>query len=105
MTTSTITLEIAKQHLRVLHTDDDAMITRYIAQAQAICLDYIKQPADWFPPDAVKANLVELATLMQLSQLYDDRNVGESDNPNVAMGYLPPQVTAILHRMRDPAVA
>jgi hypothetical protein len=42
---------------------------------------------------------------MVLSQLYDDRNIGESDNPNVAMGYLTPQVTAILHRWRDPALA
>ena len=66
------------------------------------CLD-----AHWRAGTAAGLTPQKLALLpaWRDSQLYDDRNIGESDNPNVAMGYLPPQVTAILHRLRDPAVA
>jgi Phage gp6-like head-tail connector protein len=104
MTVPVFTLEVAKAHLRVDHTDDDADIQRKLDQASAIVEDYIKKPDDWVPT-ALEAIIFEAATMMMLSQLYDDRNIGESDNPNVAMGYLTPQVTAILHRLRDPALA
>jgi Phage gp6-like head-tail connector protein len=110
MTTPDITLAVAKQHLRVDHTDDDADITRKLDQANAIVWDYIKHTPDdeaegaW-APDALQLLIIEAATLMVLSKLYDDRNIGEEDNQNVALGYLTPQVTATLHRLRDPALA
>jgi hypothetical protein len=100
----TITLDVAKAHLRVDHTDDDADIERRIAHASAIVLDYIKKPSDWTAIDSVHGAIVEAATLMVLSKLYDDRNIGEEDS-QVALGYLAPEVTAILHRLRDPALA
>ena len=110
MTTPDITLEVAKQHLRVDTTDDDADITRKLDQANAIVWDYIKHEPDetgddaW-APTAAQLLIIETATMMVLSKLYDDRNIGEEDNQNVALGYLTPQVTAILHRLRTPALA
>jgi hypothetical protein len=110
MTVPDITLDVAKQHLRVLHADDDADIQRKLDQANALVWDYIKRDPDDTSPDAWVPNArqlmaIEASTLAWLDQLYDDRNIGESDNPNIAMGYPPPQVTAMLHRLRDPAVA
>jgi Phage gp6-like head-tail connector protein len=106
MTMPTISLDVAKQHLRILpeDIDDDADITRKIDQASAIVSDYLKKADDW-TPTAAETPILEAATLMVLSKLYDDRNVGEENDERVALGYLSPQVTAILHRLRDPAVA
>jgi hypothetical protein len=109
-----LTLDVAKQHLRVDHTDDDADIQRKIEQASDIVLDYIKKTVgtvdpedpsivDWTSDTA--PGPVRAAVELMLSKLYDDRNAGREDNPNVAMGYLTPAITAILHRFRDPAVA
>lgn len=110
MTVPDISLDVAKQHLRILHNDYDADITRKLDQANAIVWDYIKHEPDetgddaWVPT-APQSTIIEVATLMVLSKLYDDRNVGEENDERVALGYLTPQVTAILHRLRDPAVA
>lgn len=98
-----LTLDVAKQHLRVAHTDDDADITRKIDQASAIVLDYIKQrDAPWTPADVPPA--IAAAVGLMLEDLYDNRSAGEASN-EVAMGYLPVKVTALLHRWRDPAIA
>lgn len=110
VTVPDITLAVAKEHLRVDHTDDDADITRKLDQANAIVWDYIKRVPDdasedaWVPT-TLQSAILEAATLMVLSKLYDDRSIGEEDTANVATGYLTPQVTAILHRLRDPALA
>ena len=104
MVAPAVTLDEAKAHLRVDHTDDDADIQRKVDQAGAIVVDYIKKPTDW-APTATETLIFQAAVCMVLSKLYDDRNIGEEDAQNVALGYLTPQVTAILHRMRDPAVA
>lgn len=98
-----LTLDVAKRHLRVDHTDDDADITRKIDQASAIVLDYIKQRDAVWTPDDVPAP-IQAAVEIMLSKLYDDRAAGVTDN-EVAMGYLPKTVTSILHRYRDPALA
>jgi hypothetical protein len=109
-----LTLDVAKSHLRVDHTDDDADITRKIAQASAIALVYIKKTVGTIDPedpsivdwtDVTVPDDVAAAIELILSKLYDDRAGGEHDNPNVAMGYLTPEVTALLHRWRDPALA
>jgi uncharacterized phage protein (predicted DNA packaging) len=108
-----LTLDVAKKHLRVDHTDDDADIQRKIDQASAIVLDYIKKTVgtpnpedpsivDW--TDATVPPPVAAAIEILLSKLYDDRNAGATDN-EVAMGYLPKTVTSLLHRFRDPALA
>jgi hypothetical protein len=112
--TALITLDAAKQHLRILHSDFDEDIQRKSAQATAIVLNYIKKTigtpdpenpsiVDW--DDTSVPDDIAAAICMRLSKLYDDRNVGEEANQAVALGYLTPQETAILHRWRDPAVA
>jgi hypothetical protein len=108
-----ITLEVGKAHLRVDHTDDDADITRKIDQASAFVLTYIKKTigtvdpedpsiVDWtdetVPPD------VAAAVEMMLESFYDDRSAGDVVN-EIALGYPPPRVAALLHRWRDPALA
>lgn len=112
--TALITLDVAKQHLRIRHSDFDEDIQRKSAQATAIILNYIKKTIGTPNPD--NPNIVDwtedtvpddiaAAICMRLSKLYDDRNAGEEANVNVALGYLTAQETAILHRWRDPAVA
>ena len=41
---------------------------------------------------------------LMLSKLYDDRSGGQAGN-EVAMGYLTKEITSLLHRNRDPAIA
>ena len=104
--TALVTLAQAKTHLRIEHDDDDADIALKADQATAVILDYIKYPEGWEAWDETTVPLhIQAAILIMLSKLYDDRNAGADDNPNVAMGYLPPSVTALLHRSRDPAIA
>jgi hypothetical protein len=103
-----IDLAVAKVHLRIDHDDDDADIQNKLDQAGAIVFDYIKRtPGEgdpiWTPSDR-DLLILDTATLMMLSKLYDDRNVGEEDS-EIATGYLPKQITAILERLRDPAYA
>lgn len=108
-----ITIDVAKQHLRVDHTDEDADIERKIEQASAACLNYVKKTigtldpddpsiVDW-TPETVPMDFAAAVEIM-LSKFYDDRAAGATDN-EVAMGYLPKNVTALLHRFRDPALA
>jgi hypothetical protein len=46
-----LTLDAAKQHLRVTVDDDDGLITRQVEQASAICLNYIKKTIGTPDPD------------------------------------------------------
>lgn len=116
MTTPLLSLDAAKRHLRIDPevTDFDADLTVKILEASALCLEYIKAPdrerraGEGAPKDWTEATVPDgfrAAVELQLSQLFDDRNAGDSDNPAVAMGYLTPAITAILHRWRDPALA
>jgi hypothetical protein len=108
-----LTLDVAKQHLRVEHTDDDADITRKIVQASEAVVGYCKKTigvpdpddpsiVDWAPDNL--PGEIEAAVGIMLEYLYDDRAAGATDN-EVATGYLPIRATALLHRWRDPALA
>ena len=102
-----VTLPVAKTHLRVEHSHDDADITLKIDQAGAIVTNYIKRSAgdddiEW-TTDTVPLD-IQAATLIMLSRLYDDRDAGREDG-DIALGYLPKSVTAMLHRWRTPALA
>ena len=108
-----LTLDTAKQSLRVTVDDDDVLIARQIEQASAICLNYIKKTIGTLDPDdpsivdwtdATVPDDVQAAVEHMLYKLYDGRTASEVNN-NVAMGYLPITVTALLHRWRDPALA
>lgn len=108
-----ITLDEAKRHLRVDHTDDDADIQEKIEEASDIVLDYCKKTIGTLDPDDPSivdwdANLpgtVRAALKFLLSELYDDRIAGTENDERHALGYLTPRITALLHRHRDPALA
>jgi hypothetical protein len=111
-----ITLADAKQHLRVDHNDDDADIQLKISEASEIVLNYCKKtigtpdPSDPSIVDWAEGNLpgnIRAATELMLSKLYDDRAAAQISvlYEQVALGYLPLSVTALLHRYRDPALA
>lgn len=110
-----LSLEAAKRHLRIEpeNTDDDEDLKVKIEEASAIVIDYIKAPdrerrtgegapESW--TELTVPGVIRAAVELVLSKLFDDRNAGDEDN-EVAMGYLTPAVTAILHRYRDPALA
>lgn len=111
--TSLVSLDDAKMHLRIETTDFDTDIAMKIEQATELCLEWIARRGDepavdgdpvvpWdettVPPP------IQAAILMQLSQLYDDRNAGKVVN-EIGRGYLTPTVVALLHRFRKPVLA
>lgn len=64
-----ITLEQAKQHLRIDHDDEDAAITAMIDAATGAALDYLNQDS---MPDPVPAPVTG-AILLQVADLYENR--------------------------------
>lgn len=100
-----MTVQQAKDHLRIVTTDDDDDIDLKLSAASEIVMDYIKKkdvPEDWISdhspitydiPFPIKA-----ATLLVLSELFENREAQIS---------LPisPSVEALLERFRDPALA
>lgn len=109
-----VTLEQAKDHLQIW-TDIvspldpvDRDITRKLAQAEDVILDYLKvagqSPPEWtigtVPP------LVQAAILLRLAILFRFRgDDAPSQSDDYADGQLTPAETAILRRYRDPALA
>ncbi|MFM2472380.1 head-tail connector protein [Burkholderia cenocepacia] len=94
-----ITLQNAKDQLRITDTDSDEYLTSIvIPAAQAIIASYLNWGATW-PYDGVTtpfpAHIVS-ATLLVLSSLYEDR---EGDNDPIG-----PAVASILMRDRDPCL-
>lgn len=105
------TLRQLKDELRITHALEDDLITRKLAEAQAIVLDYLKtpgvidgSPAEW-DEDSVPLG-VRAAILKVGVKLYRRRGDDDDDNRGgEADGYLTPDVTRLLHRYRDPAIA
>jgi hypothetical protein len=111
--TDLVTMAQARDHLRNYYDAEENDIAIKITQASAIVLDYIKAPVptQW---DVVADNVppvIQAAVLLTVGWLYEDRSGGL--NPDAtrapiqqdALGYLPPSITDILHRYRDPALA
>ncbi len=71
-----LTLEQTKLHLRVDHTDEDALIEALMTTATAACADYLNMPA----ADLVVAvpAPIKSAALLLIGTLYEQReSVGE----------------------------
>jgi hypothetical protein len=123
-----ITLAQAQRHLRLEVTidhgspagspppDDSEMdLELKMAQAEAIVLDYLARPtemASWssdpvpLSPYTTVPAVVQAAILIVLGDLWRFRG----DDPEGVMpkrehGFLTPQVTSLLQRYRDPALA
>ena len=93
---SIITLATAKAHLRVDHTDEDALITLYLNAAARSASDYLARPIyananeELFAEDTtgvVANDAIRAAVLLQLGTLYRDREAtGDKPTSELAMG-------------------
>lgn len=105
-----VTLQQAKDHLRVDTDAEDGDIGGKLLAAQSAVLNYLKiatldalavgSPA--VIPDNVDG-VVAAATLLMVGYFYRDRDA--DDNHEWEQGYLPRPVTALLYPLRDPTVA
>jgi hypothetical protein len=109
-----VTLEQAKDHLRIDDTDSDADVTLKITQAEAIVTDYMKvdptmlegspplwtstSPLLWTDRDL---SVIQASVLLVLSALYDDE-MNRTLSDYMAPGGV---VALLLARLRDPAIA
>lgn len=99
-----MTLQQAKDHLRIVVTEDDDDIDLKLSQASEIVMDYIKKkevPADWIednsPITYAIPFVIQAATLRVISNLFEER---EGVVPAIS-----PDVVSLLERFRDPALA
>lgn len=110
-----ITFEQACDHLRLTiepaspPTAPERDLVLKMAQAEDVILDYLKvagdSPLPWVDEDDVPP-LVQAAILLQLGELYRFRGDDTADDgPGHEPGQLSPQVTNLLRRYRDPAIA
>lgn len=103
-----VTLEEAKEHLRVDHDADDSDIQLKIAGVSAVILDYLKDAADKIiddngqPIESTELYRVKIAVLLLLGILYKDRD-GELMS-QWRLGFLPDSVTALIYSLRSPTV-
>lgn len=109
-----VTLEQAKDHLRVDYDFEDNIITTYVQAASAAVLAYLKISGDDYfdssgdlildsSGESIVPYQAESATLMMTDYLYRLR--GDNEDNAYDRGYLPKPVTAILYPLRDPALA
>lgn len=107
-----VTLQQAKDHLRIDNDADDADLELKIRAASGSVLNYIRSGADVFLDSSGEAALdsngiaigipveIQQATLLLLGYFYRDR---DADSEGAyEMGYLPRAVTALLYPHRDP---
>lgn len=107
-----VTLEQARRHLRVFHTDEDADLLEKIQQASEIVMDYLQRPdLEWTdavdgdpdasppvaPVESDAPRLIQASVLLVLAGLWEHRGDGEQEYGQ-ADGYLSKPVTALLHR-------
>lgn len=102
--TALVTLDQAKAHLRVEHNADNDDIQLKINAASVAVVNYCKTTdAQGWDETTAPAD-VQNAVLLLLGDFYKTREGGDPSN-DVALGYFPVPVTALLHRYRDPALA
>lgn len=82
-------LELAKQHLRVRHDDEDDLIASYMAAASAWIVRYTGDNYDSAAPELLQAQL------LLIGFYYENRGIGED---------VPPAVKALAGPFRLPTV-
>lgn len=106
-----VSLELAKKHLRLASdfTADDDLIGIYIVQATAAVVDYVtRDDDDWIAEieawtDETVPAAVQAAILLHVAELYRFR--GDEEGPTREVGFVSPQMRALLTPYRDPTVA
>jgi len=111
-----VSLQMAKDHLRMDHADEDLLIGLYIQAASGAVINYLGTLGTDAILDSsgivsVDSNLepigipyeVQAATLLLIGHFFKDRD--ENANGAFQQGYLPMPVTALLYPLRDPALA
>lgn len=97
--TPLITLEEAKEALRVDHDEADAIIEHHARAASEIVLGYINRPVTWYDPetDAVGdvPDRVKKAVAHLVLYFFDDPH-----SEDFKQGQLPAPVTSILYPLR-----
>jgi hypothetical protein len=110
-----ITLDQAKLSRRDTSAHEDDALQLYLDQAHALVLDYVKQRRDddeawaltvdgWTDvtaPLQVQAAIIRMFIHLQRFRGDD----APQDTPKLEQGYLPADVTMLLYRLRDPALA
>jgi uncharacterized phage protein (predicted DNA packaging) len=98
-----VTLDQAKEHLRVDFDADDELIVSYIhAASAAVCEILTDSSGTELTPYVVKQ-----ATLLMVGEFYRNREPKATDSVDAqyGYGYLPRAVVALLYTLRDPAFA
>lgn len=106
-----VSLELAKQHLRLAsdYTAEDALIAAYIVQATAAVLNYLERDdVDWIATieawtDETVPPPVQAAILKHVAELYRFR--GDEEGPSREIGFVSPDIRALLTPYRDPTIA
>lgn len=91
-----VTVEDAKQRLRVDFYDEDTDVVSMTEEATDIVIGYIKKPDHVWTAETVPFR-IKAAILLVLARLYEGRDGKEP--------ILTEAVKALLHRDRDPALA
>jgi hypothetical protein len=107
-----VTLDDAKERLRIVHNAEDVDLEMMIEQASAAVMNYLGRPLDYYDQAAssesdadtvtVAPAEVKLATLLLVGILARDRDGVESKD--WGHGYLPRPVMAFLYPLRDPVM-
>ena len=101
-----ITLQEAKDHLRIDIDDEDVHLELLVNAASDAVLNYLKIDGSEYydSSDMLDAPYaVQAATLLMTGYLYRLRDNNEGGE--YQQGYLPMPVTALLYPLRDPAIA
>lgn len=95
-----VTLAMAKTHLRITGTTDDADVQLKLDQAEAIILDWIKKPDPaWVSPETAPGPVTAMILLM-LTRLYEHRGDLEETDADLWQA-----IERLGIRFRDPALA
>jgi hypothetical protein len=101
-----VTLEAAKDHLRVTDNASDALILGYVEAASDLVLRYVRAPIDRWDVNAIGMDTqdapempprtLQVATLLIVGDLFAEREGGDP---------MSQAVKDLLHQYRDPALA
>ncbi len=104
-----VTLQEAKDHLRIDEDDGDADLTLKIQAGSSALLSYIQGSRDLIVDEAgvLLENTPELSRMKAALLVllgYLDRNRGGEEEEKLSQGHLPFAVTMLIYDLRQPSV-